>query len=221
MFRILIVEDDPPTLELLGKAIARKIDDVHVDAAMNVSEAHEFIDRAINNQPYHAVVLDMMLPSGGLTPSLDETICRKLRDRMPHTLVAHITAYQDNDEVREHLETFHGPSQIDLSFSLSKLVVTYSSELIAKLKGYLYSRRIENQLDALFNGGGVGEYSAGGRPARPRHSSGARSRTHELASLTQNISTDWPYLSVAVKTRIQDIFKVVEDPNGGVRVSLF
>jgi len=224
MFKILIVEDEPLTSEALKRFITREIDDVHADVALNVPEAKAHIEAAQDNdEPYHVVVLDMMLPSeNGLTATLDETVCGMLKRTMPHTLVAHITAFLEHEKVQNHLESFHGPSQIDLSFSLSKdeddpEKGAYSAQLISNLKPFLYGLRIEDQLNDLFNGGGVVGYSVN---RAWRKDLTDRSKTHELAALTRNISTDWDYLSEGLKTRIRDIFKVVVK-DGEVMVSLF
>lgn len=226
MFRILIVEDEPNTSEELQQIIREQIDDASVEIAMNVPEAIACIDRAKNsNQLFHAVVLDMMLPpKAGISPILDETICRALRRVMPYTLIAHITAFDDDQNVKDHLDSIHGPSEIDLSFSLAKEPNKgqqkggYSLLLIERLRPFLYGLRIEEQLNELFNGGGLAGYPV----IRPRRdNSNHRSRTFELAALTRNISNDWKYLGEGLRTRIKDIFTVMENENGEVSVSLF
>jgi CheY-like chemotaxis protein len=230
MFKILIVEDEVATSRELKEFIMEEIDDVQVDTALNVPEARALIDAAREpNQPYDAVVLDMMLPSkSGLTATLDESVCHEVRRKLPfQTLVAHITAYEDDGAVKQHLEKVHGPSEIDLSFRLAKETGKtpaeggYASQLLDRLKPFLYERRIEFQLNSLFGGGGVGAgYSGTFRP-RPGQSTADRSKTHELAELTRNIATDWQYLGLGLKTRIKDILKVVENDRGEVTVSLF
>lgn len=226
MFRILIAEDEPDTSDLLKRIITSQIDDVYAETAMNVPEAMECIERAKkNNQVYHAVVLDMMLPpKAGITAAFDETICFALRRKMPHTLVAHITAWEHDDKVRKHLEMLHGPSEIDLSFILSKETGSgpekkaFSAKLIDRLRPFLYSLRIEEQLNELFDGGGLAGYPV--TRAR-RDTSSHRSRTFELAALTRNISSDWKFLGEGLRARIKEIFTVVEEGEGQVNVSLF
>ncbi len=226
MFRILIVEDEPTTSEELQEIITEEIDDASVEIAMNVPEAIACIEKAKkSNQLLHAVVLDMMLPpEAGKTATLDETICRALRRVMPYTLIAHITAFDDDPNVTNHLESIHGPSEIDLSFSLAKEPNNgqqkggYSLQLIERLRPFLYGLRIEEQLNELFNGGGLAGYPV--TRARPDNTS-HRSKTFELAALTRNISNDWKYLGEGLRTRIKDIFTVMETENGQVSVSLF
>src|SRR6266550_116526 len=117
MFRILVVEDDARTSTQLRNIITEQIDDVHVETALNVPDAHELITAAKEkNQPYDVVVLDLMLPpEAGLKAELDESICQRVRLTMERALVAHITAHDDDATVERHLEVVHGPSQIDFS----------------------------------------------------------------------------------------------------------
>jgi hypothetical protein len=210
----------------LKTTITSEIDDVDAEIAMNVPEAMTCIERAKrSNLLYHAVVLDIMLPPrAGLTAAFDESICRELRRLMPHTLIAHITAWEHNETVKNHVELVHGPSEIDLSFSLSKDISNgskkegYSAKLIERLRPFLYGLRIEEQLNDLFNGGGLAGYPV--MRARPDNTS-HRSRTFELAALTRNISNDWKFLGEGLRARIKDIFTVVESEDGQVSVSLF
>lgn len=226
MFRILVVEDDEHTSTQLRNIITEQIDDVEVETALNVPDAHDLITAAREkNQPYDVVVLDLMLPpEDGLKAELDESICKRVRLTMERTLVAHITAHDDDATVERHLEVVHGPSQIDFSFRLSKDTGkergrgAYSFELIERLRPFLYGRRIKRQLRALFNGGEVAAYA--GMAMRPRGFPDDRSKTHELAALTRNISKDWEYLSEGLRTQIRDIFNV-SIVQGEVTISLF
>jgi len=227
MFKILIVEDEPETSEELERIITEEIDDVYVETAMNVPEGIRCIEAAkASNQLYQAVVLDMMLPpEDGATAAFDEKLCGLVRQKMPHTLIAHITFWKDDDKVKNHLNSVHGLSQIDLSFRLLKDAPEdsneegYAAKLISRLKPFLYELRIEEQLNALFSGGGLTGYPV--MRSRPRDFTSDRSKTFELATLTRHISNDWQFLGEGLHTRIRDIFKVVEREDGQIRVSLF
>lgn len=227
MFKILIVEDDPDTSEELREIIREQIDDVDIESAMTVPDGRKFIEAAAKtSQHFHAVVLDMMLPSGDGEPAtFDETLCSLVRQRMPHTLIAHITYWKDDDKVKNHFESVHGPSEIDLSFRLLKDTNenlsegSYGQKLIMRLKPFLYRLRVEDQLNELFDGGGPAGYPVA--RFRPRELTGDRSKTFQLATLTRNISNDWEYLGEGLQARIKSIFKVVDRDDGQVSVSLF
>lgn len=218
MFRVLIVEDDIKTSRQLKSIITEQIEDVQVHTALNVPDAHQCIRAARDHDlPYHVIVLDLMLPpQKGLQAQLDESVCDSIRDNMPHTLVAHITIHDKDAAVKRHLEMAHD-KKIDRSFRLSK-ETGYATELVKRLKPFLYGLRIEQQLNQLFNGGVITGYpvSAG----RPRDSESDRSKTHELAGLTRDISNHWEYLEEGLRTRIKDIFNVRADGDE-VTVSLF
>jgi CheY-like chemotaxis protein len=218
VFRILIVDDDSPTSKQLKSIIIEQIEDVHADTALDVPDAEKFLKSAHERkQPYDAVVLDLMLPiKKGSQPELDESLCLKIREKWPDTLVAHITAYDRNETVKNHLETVHD-RQIDRSFRLAKKP-GFSRELIDKLKPFLYGLRIKAQLNKLFNGGaGMGYTLMGGRLREPASD---RSITHELAALTRDIASHWKYLDKGLQEQIKEIFNVTVNKNE-VTVSLF
>jgi len=215
--RILLVEDDRKLLEQLEKLIREKVEGVLIDVALNVPQAHQFLDQAYQKrEPYDVVVLDLKLPpKAGLTAELDETICKSLKTKMPKALVAHITAYDKDEEVKTHLEMVHD-QQPDRSFRLKK-VKGFPLELINRLKRFLYGLRIEEKLNRLFDGESDMGYTF---DIRPRDSIGSRSVTHELADLTREISSHWKDLDASVQERIKESFNVTVDGEK-VTVSLF
>lgn len=220
MFRVLIVEDDEMTSQQLAEVIAERIDDVQPDVAMNVPEAQRLIDAAYaGKQPYHAVVLDLMLPAdSGAGPTLNQTLCESVSQKMPMSLVAHITAYAEDPDVKRHLEVVHD-RQVDRSFRLVK-EEDYADELIKKLKPFLYGLRIEERMNKLFGPAGASLYGLRPRAMlRPRATRRERSMTHELAALTRDIAAYWKDLDPGMKLRISELFNV-EEKEGGVTASL-
>ena len=218
MFRVLIVEDDENTASQLKNIITEQIEDVHAEIAMDVPAARHFIESAKDDtQRYHIIVLDMMLPpKSGIQAELDLSLCNNIRNVMPLTRVAHITAYDKDDGVKTHLETIHD-TDIDRSFSLSK-ETGFATRLVNRVGPFLYGLRIEQQLNDLFNGGAMTSYPV--RSGRHREAFGDRSKTHELAALTRDISNHWETLEEKVKTRIRNHFDVTVDGDD-VTVSLF
>lgn len=220
MDRVLIVEDDRKTSEQLKLAITEQITNVYADVATTVAAAREYIDKAYEDKrPYQAVILDMMVPAeSGARAMLDETLCHAISQKMPDTLVAHITAYLDTDtNVQRHLEVAHA-QQVDRSFRLAK-EWDFAIELIRRLKPFLYGLRIEGHLNRLFSGGGGSLYQMRMRDLPTRAFRRERSMTHELAALTRDISTYWDELDPGMQLRIKELFNVGEK-EGIVTVSL-
>lgn len=219
MDRVLIVEDDRKTSEQLRLAITEQIDGVQVDVATTVAVAREQIDRAYaGKQPYQAVILDMRLPAeSGANPTLDETLCHAISLKMPYTLIAHITAYDVDENVRRHLEVAHA-RQVDRSFRLTK-EWDFAIELISRLKQFLYGLRIEEHMGRLFGGGAAVLYPPRPRALPSRVTRRERSITHELAALMRDISTYWSHLDPSTQLRIKNVFNV-DETGDEVTVSL-
>jgi CheY-like chemotaxis protein len=219
VFRVLIVEDEEKTAEQLKSIISDHVEDVQVHTAADVPEGRRLILAAkAAHKPYHVVVLDMMLPPEvGHQAQLDVSLCEAIQHTMQHTLVAHVTAYDQDDAVRTHLDVAH-ESRPDLSFRLTK-GRGFAKSLLERLRPFLYGLRIEQQLDTLF----ISEVATGypAEAVMKREVGGARSKTHELAALMRDISSHWEFLDEGLKTRICDIFRVTEHEGDGVTVSLF
>jgi CheY-like chemotaxis protein len=214
----MIVEDEENTALQLQKIITERIEDVHIQIAADVPTARRLIEAARReDEPYHVIILDMMLPpKSGIQAELDVSLCSRIRNVMPLTRVAHITAYDKNDGVKTHLETVHDTDS-DRSFSLAK-GRGFAARLVNTVGPFLYGLRIEQQINDLFNGGAVMGYPV--KRSRPGEASGDRSKTHELAALTRDISAHWPSLDESLKSRIKGIFNITEDGDE-VTVSLF
>ena len=222
MFRILIVEDVIETLELLKALISEGIVEpdgspgVRIHTAVSVSEAMQMIREA--RKPYHAVVLDFKLPEQrGVESLVDESLCLAVRRMQLPTLVAHITAYDEDPVVKEHLERVHQERVDRWGLKLSKTDEDYGIKLVRGLKAYLYGMRIEEQIRMLF--GEQEALSFAGR-ARLMPTPGRieSSRTHDLAALCRDIVAYWHDLDDMLHGRIRQIFHV-DDRSDPVRVS--
>jgi CheY-like chemotaxis protein len=227
MYRILIVEDIENTLHGLKRAILASFSRaeeplmVQVHTAESVAQGNKLIEAAYEQKkPYHAVILDFYLPAeDGLDATkMDESLCLLMRDLMPSTLVAHITAYPDHGPVKQHLLKVH-QAQIDpRAFALSKLEADYADDLINKLKAFFFGVRIEEQMDALFGHDLELSFAARGRLMRNRGEI-VGSLTHNIAALSRDIEMYWKDLDDMLKARIKRIFRV-ETVNKEIRVSL-
>jgi len=231
MFRILIVEDIEDTLRELKELILSKfakIGDsprVEIDLAETVAEAERLIKAAWDRKrPYHAVILDFYLPKkeGLDAMEMDQSLCLLMRDLMPSTLVAHITAYPYDGPVKEHLRDIHQAQLDPRAFALSKLDVDYAGDLIRKLKAFLLGMRIEEQMEIIFGADMELSFAARGRMVPNRNTNGG-SLTHSIASLTRDIEMYWKDLDMTLnkrlRERIERTFRV-EEVNKQVRVSL-
>jgi CheY-like chemotaxis protein len=230
MFRILIVEDIKSTLEQLTAAIYDAFEEeqedgevrpcVRVYTAETVDDGKQIIEKAhADKRPFHAVVLDFKLPDRrGTMTEIDESLCLLLRQVMRDTLVAHITAYMDDERVQDHLRRIH-QSQIDPhAFILEKTKARYVTELINKLKAFLFGRRIEEQLNMIFGEEKELSFAARGRAIR-LHSRSPRSLTVDMRTLRRDIVSHWHDLDERLQEKIKQIFRV-DEKSEPVRVSL-
>jgi len=208
MFRILIVEDEPGTSEKLQSRLSAKIPEAQVDTAPTVRRAQELIGEAKKEREfYHAFVLDIRLPRDvGEPPLFDETLCKTIRAAMPKAIVAHISFFLDDNVVQDHMEHVHY-EQIDRSFRLSKRDVEWFPKLEGKLRSFLYSISVEEQLNGLFGASESPEFEPRGR----HESNSGRSVTHDLAELSRDISAHWRYLDPDLQERIKKFFDVTTD----------
>ena len=217
------MEDDDDTMQLLLERLSRKISDAFIQAATTVRKAQELIERAYNDKHlFDAVVLDIQLPRDiGLRKEFDESICHSINILMPGCIVAHISAFLDEKVVQHHIKTMHD-EQIHRSFRLSKGDDEGEEEiwfelLEAKLASFLYTVQIEGQLDRLFGRADEAIFVNRSRMAG-YHSGERRSITHDLGTLSRNISSRWPFLDESLQARIKRIFEVNEQ-GGKVIVS--
>ena len=109
MFRILIVEDIRPTLDQLEKLLQEMNPATEVDGAETVDEARQMlVFRDREGETYDAAIVDFKLPMApGENPEFDTTICDMVSERMPDALIVHITAYEDQKIVADHIRERH------------------------------------------------------------------------------------------------------------------
>jgi response regulator RpfG family c-di-GMP phosphodiesterase len=220
MFNILIVEDDKLTSEELKTLISEEIPAARVDTAITIEEGHRHItDARETKRPYHAVILDLKLPEKkGENPEVDDTLCYDIRATMPEALIAHITAFKDDEHVSHHLETVHEKQFGNRAIRLWKLDLDYADELMETLKPFLYSQRIQKMIKDLFNRDEHSYFSTRKRHRSPRVTN--ISLTHELADVFREISTCWHDLDEGTQAQVQEIFSVKETGDD-VTVSMF
>lgn len=222
MFNILIVEDDPLTTEELKTLISEEIPNARVDTAITVEDGRHHIIRARESKShYHAIILDFKLPEKrGEHPEVDESLCHDIKDIMPEALVAHITAFQDDEVVSKHLELDHERRFGNRAIRLWKLDLDYADELMETLKPFLYGQRVKEMIKNLFT---PVEWNYSYTRKRHRYLKGLgtnASMTFELADVTREIANCWHDLDEADKEHVRKIFSVKENDDE-VIVSLF
>ncbi len=221
MFRALIVEDMKEVCALLKDYLqdcfvnADGRSEISVETAYNVEDGRRLIAEAADARlPYHTVVLDFKLPTrAGDNAEIDESLCLAVCRHAPSTLVAHLTAYREDEVVQDHLRRVHLEEIGPAAFVLHKLDIDYPSMLTAKLKAFLYGRRVGECLNMLFHGHG-----ALSTPPRSR-SRLERSITHEIAETCRLISTYWHGLDERLREDVRLYFEV-EEGDSWPRVTL-
>jgi CheY-like chemotaxis protein len=225
MFRILIVEDS--TLDELLLPVSEAFTEpdgepgVTVHTAKALAEAEELIHAAERTGlPYHAVILDFKLPERvGLTPTkIDESLCLLIRRMRWPTLVAHITAWGEDEDVRRHLQLVHHERLDPMDLLFLKTDGRYASKLVRSLKEFLYGMRIEEQMLSVFGDTRELAFAARGRALRER-ARFERSMTHDIAALRRDIAAHWHDLDERLQAKISKFFRV-DAESRPVRVSL-
>ncbi|OGW16671.1 MAG: hypothetical protein A3G93_00470 [Nitrospinae bacterium RIFCSPLOWO2_12_FULL_45_22] len=220
MFRILIVEDIELTLEQLEKTLSEEFPQSTIDTAETVKEGLERIEAAVDKgQHYHAAVLDFKLPEDkGKQDEVDESLCEKIRHEMPDIIVAHISAYPGDPKIQDHVKNYHLDRRDSSAALISKDEVDWPSELVKKLKEFLYGTRIEEQINNLFRKQPVSAYR---EPIYRRRTGtiGNGSVTHELAALFRDILENWTALDDRLRTRIMSLFRV-DTSSDPIRIGL-
>lgn len=218
MFRFLIVEDIESARTELQKLFGEVLPDSRVDVAEHVEEALSYVARAVKERwVYDCVILDFMLPcSKGEEPEMDFTVCQAIRNDMPMAFVIHFTAFAAQTEVLEHLVSAH-IGRRDPRADLVPKESDYATELIGKVRKYLFTTRLDEHMDEVFG------------PSRSRHPQGrqsgtadmtsAGSTTHRLAALQREIEACWNDLDDQLKERVKRFFVVDEGPKE-VRVDI-
>jgi DNA-binding NarL/FixJ family response regulator len=202
MFRILLVEDQPNTLEELRSLLLEVFPNSLVATAETVAAGLQIINAAAP-LPFEVAILDFKLPAhSGENPEVDQSLCLALQETMPETLVIHITAFHEDPLVLSHIAHYHASPKMPPGELLHK-TDGYSDKLVKQLRAYLYGGQINRQMDELF-----GKHASAGLGAQRQNNLGRTHLTHALAALCRAITTYWPYLDDATRTRVDHYFHV-------------
>lgn len=147
MAHILIVEDVPDTVRILGKVIVTEFPDWTIDTAYTVPEARRRLTEA--QRPYDFAILDFRLPTElGVTQG-DLSLCLQIRHQTPSTRVIHITAFAGDPDLTRHVDEVNLQDD-DSEHAISKDKVGWMEKVVARLRSFLHSDRIETKLNDLF-----------------------------------------------------------------------
>ena len=210
-FRILIVEDDDDARQQLVALFREVFPNARIDAAGTVEEGLKLIRDAVGRkEPYDIAILDFKLPrSQGENPEVDESLCMEIRDSMRKTIVGHITGFPNDEIVKSHVERIHPFTDPRGFFIDKKGEKNWTTDLLDKTTRYLYTIRIEAQMEQLFGRAGTTATPAG-EFARFGASGPGVSLTTSIASLCSDIGQSWKYLDDTAKHRIATQFSVNE-----------
>ena len=205
MLRFLVVEDIADTLDQFKKLLLEEFDEAEVDTARTVNEGMVRLDSARRSgEDYDVVILDFRLPRDlGDNLEIDETLCGIVSLHMPDALIVHISSYGEDPIVKKHLAN-HKPRQGYL-VSISKLNTSWPTEIVAVIRHFIHSVRIDAKMDRLFRtrrGGGGATYE--GR----RADAGLPCLTLELDDVMQDIAEHWNDLDVPLLLRVEEVFDV-------------
>jgi DNA-binding response OmpR family regulator len=128
--RILIVDDDPNTLEILRRWLARE---GYVTVSVDNGPAGL---EALGKDPVDVILLDVMMPGmDGLQ------VCEKLREHAAYRSIPVVLLTAKDD-----IETRSRGMQLGVSEYLTKPV--NKLDLFARLEAQLHSRELERRMDA-------------------------------------------------------------------------
>lgn len=221
MFRILIVEDIRNSMLMLRNLLSNVFSESVIDTAGSVVAARKLLELANDKgYPYHAVILDFKLPKQeGEMPETDETLCEYVRTSFPWTLIVHMTSYSDDKKIKKHMDRFHKEENDRNAFYVAKGPKS-GTLLITKLKRFLYSGLVEEQLNQLFGSKRDPSFTPYGRYLRGTSGRGF-SLTNRLAVLLQDIVTHWKDLDESVKNKVRDTYDVVDEHSDPIKIRLF
>jgi CheY-like chemotaxis protein len=224
MTRILIVEDEANARDQLAKLLReamtepyidadgnRAIGSIIVDEAGTVPDGREKFDAAVNGRlPYDAAILDYRLPDEKGILTNDLTLCRHISRVNKATFVLHVSAYEDDAVLREHLSAKHSRVGQATADFIDKSA-GWTERVVPLLRSQIYGRQIVTQKRAIF-------------PDRdqPRRMLGRRqmSLTHSVGALLRDVMTYWNYLDLEVQEEIEDVMIVQKNDDGTVFASL-
>jgi CheY-like chemotaxis protein len=201
--RILIAEDMPETLADLNDLVLSLFPGAEVILAEDGDAAETAIRELIHRrQRLDIAILDNKMPYHGVVKGTS-FLCSQIATEMPRTLVAHVTAFEDEPGLPKHMEHMHASGVGERG-----LYVLKTGNWGAKLKQGLAAFKVDEDLEALLR-------------EEPE-----RAAIHSCASdlaqgqFTKEVERLWRYLPESTRRRVQRYFTVEPIEGRRVRVVL-
>jgi CheY-like chemotaxis protein len=214
MFHMLIVEDNPDTLELMCEYLEEAYKDACIHPAKSIREALDGIAKVkARGERFKIAILDFALPQNyGEQPDIETKWLQEVQRAMTYDgAVFHITSYPDDLRIKRYMQ-----EQLKNPLSGRPLLVpknednTWTLTLYATIDTILASNRIIAQMDHFFPVRKEGQEAVG----RGRFGSGLQTDpSHDLAALCREAAEKWTALDEDLKDRIREVLYVNEsDP---------
>lgn len=209
---LLIVENDPPTIDALKHRFTQVFADSVLIWQASTIESGQKIVRA-RGAFLAGAILDFHLPSElRRRLEIDMTLCKEMGEHAAQAAVFHYTGFSDDQLVIDHYRKFHTGAGF---YFYNKVSPTDAEKLKGDVAGALFSNRAREILSALV--GPPDDRFAKHQPtAGPVTSRDAFLSAIELGTI---IERGWKYLGADIKRQAVSSLHVVEHP-GGARVSL-
>lgn len=216
MARILMVDDDRPTLKAIKLKLHAEFPDIKLEVAACIAAARTLIRRTYaDNLSFDIAILDFYLPdTEEQNAAIDESLCREVRNSSPDALVVHITSYGDRTDVRDHIEQQHMQSYHPHEKLIQK-GPGWEEVLLQRLRTRIHGRRIEDKMNELF------DLDQPVRGRAPFRAVGYRAGlTHRVADLGRDIAIYWDDLDEELRKKVLKSFDVEPKEGGGYWASL-
>jgi CheY-like chemotaxis protein len=213
MFHLLLVEDQLRTRDELYELLREDFPDAWIETASTVTDGSQKISSAAaSRQPFDIAVLDFKLPiRQGENPEINESLCAEIKSQMPQTLVIHITSFNEDLAVNEHIARYHSsksPLRMELINKTDARIMNWTERLIREIKSFLISRQIGELFDPSIE------------PAVARGEAIAGRRwKHKLEALRRDIAAYWKDLDGETKEQVNRHF-LTQEYQQQIRVTL-
>jgi CheY-like chemotaxis protein len=149
--KILIAEDDAPTVEALRLDLKDALPDIEIDVATTVAAAGRHLTHARNvGSAYDVAILDFKLPRNheGEAATSDFAIRNEISEHSPETIIIQISSYESDSDIR-HFEQRRKELAEDYASFIPKSADDWTLEVIKTMECAIHTRRLRGRLSAL------------------------------------------------------------------------
>lgn len=212
--RILIVEDEQNTVNILTYELREAIPDTEIHSACTVAEGEKKLHESLDTgRLYDVVILDFKLPPDyvGQNPEPDHSLGLAFRDNSPRTLIVHVTAYKDDPAFKGYLRYERAPAEMGRMFIAKDAgwMQLLPKEITRAIPAY----RTRRGFDELFRHRPRTELRRGG-DRRWAFGRSNRARSLAVAELCAYASQHWELLSDPLQNDLKRALGYAEDEKG-------